>query len=159
MISEGNGGTDTASVVVTVTPAPVVNGVPVAIDDSVSTPEGTAVVIDVLGNDTDPDGDSLTVSSVGNAVPGIATINATGTAITYTPPASFSGQVGFNYVISDGNGGTATASVVVTVTAAPVVNSVPVASNDSVSTVEDTCLLYTSPSPRDATLSRMPSSA
>jgi len=88
-----------------------VNDAPVAVDDNVSTTQGTAVVIDVLGNDTDPDGDSLTVTSVSNAVPGVATINAAGTAVTYTPPASFSGQVGFNYVISDGNGGTATASV------------------------------------------------
>ena len=140
-ISDGNGGTATASVSITVTPAPVVNGVPVAANDNVSTAADTAVVVNVLGNDTDPDGDSLTVTSVSNEVSGTAVINAAGSAVSFTPASSFSGQAGFSYVVSDGNGGTDTASVVVTVTPAPVVNGVPVAVDDSVSTPEGTAIV------------------
>ncbi|MBV2360821.1 tandem-95 repeat protein, partial [Thalassococcus sp. CAU 1522] len=110
-IDDGNGGTDTAQIVITVTP---VQDAPVAADDADSTEQGTPVVIDVLGNDSDPDGDPLTVVSNTDGANGSASINPDGT-ITYTPNAGFSGTDTFEYTISDGNGGTDTATVTVTV--------------------------------------------
>ncbi|MGH1368912.1 MAG: Ig-like domain-containing protein, partial [Maritimibacter sp.] len=59
-ISDGNGGTDSATVTVTVTEDP--DQAPVAEDDTATTPEDTPVVIDVLANDSDPDGDPLEVT-------------------------------------------------------------------------------------------------
>ena len=66
-----------------------VNDGPVATDDAVSTDEDTAVTIDVLGNDSDVDGDSLTVTAA-TATNGSVTINADGT-LSYTPNANFNG--------------------------------------------------------------------
>ena len=56
-VSDGQGGTDTATVTVTVNPE---NDPPVAVDDTPSTDEDTSVDINVLANDTDLDGDTLT---------------------------------------------------------------------------------------------------
>ena len=124
-VSDGNGGTDTT----TVTVAPV-NDAPVAADDSVTTSPNTAATFDVLGNDSDPDGDTLTVSSVTDGDNGTVTINGDGT-LTYTPDADFNGTDTFNYTVSDGNGGTATATVSVTV------NDAPVAVEEAVATAVD----------------------
>ena len=131
-VSDGNGGTDTATVNVTVDAA---NNAPVANDDSASTSEDTALNIDVLANDTDVDGDSLTVQSVTQGTNGSVTNN--GIDVTYTPNADFNGSDSFAYTVSDGNGGTDTATVNVTVDAA---NDAPVANDDSASTSEDTAL-------------------
>ena len=130
-ISDGNGGTDTATVTVTVTP---VNDAPVAADDSVSTPEDTPTTITVLGNDSDADGDTLSVTSATDPANGTVVINPDGT-IGYTPDADFTGTDTFTYTISDGNGGTDTATVTVTVTP---VNDAPVAVDDTATTAEDT---------------------
>jgi VCBS repeat-containing protein len=94
---------------------PPVNHPPVAVDDSATTPQDTAVTIDILGNDSDPDGDTLTLASVGPAGSGSITDN--GTSVTYTPDPGFSGIDTFSYTISDGNGGIDTAVVTITVTA------------------------------------------
>ena len=93
------------------------NRPPVATDDSATTPEGTAVAIPVLANDTDPDGDDVFVTAVGVPSNGSAGLNAAGTAIDYTPDPGFSGSDSFEYTISDGAGGTDTANVAVTITA------------------------------------------
>ena len=69
-IGDGNGGTATATVSVTVTAA---NDAPVAADDTATTAEDTPVTIAVLANDTDPDGDTLSVGGVLGAEPSIAT--------------------------------------------------------------------------------------
>lgn len=94
--------------------APPPNNPPLAVNDSASTPAGTAVEIAVLGNDSDPDGDPLTVTSVTQPAGGSAVINANGT-VTFTPNAEFTGTTAFNYTISDGRGGSASATVSVTV--------------------------------------------
>ena len=91
---------------------------PVAVDDSIETFEETAITIDVLLNDSDPNGDSLTVSDVEDPTNGTASINPDQT-ITYTPDAGFNGEETFTYTASDGNGGTDTATVTVTVHAGP----------------------------------------
>ena len=114
-ISDGNGGTDVATVRLHVgEPAPV-NRPPEARDDSDTTEQGTPVNIDVLGNDTDPDGDPLTVTRiVDQPANGTAVLRADGT-VDYTPNPNFVGTDTFTYEISDGNGGTDIATVTVTV--------------------------------------------
>jgi len=128
-VSDGNGGTDSATVTVTVEP---VNDDPVAVDDSAATDEETLVSIDVLANDTDVDGDALTIQSVQDPANGTAVINAG--QIDYTPDAGFDGNESFDYTVSDGNGGTDTATVTVSVA---VVNDPPNAVDDTATTDED----------------------
>ena len=84
-------------------------------------------MITVLGNDSDPNGDPLTVTTVSDPANGGTVINPDGT-VTYTPDKDFNGTDSFTYTISDGNGGTDTATVTVTVIP---VNDAPVAINDS----------------------------
>ena len=73
----------TATVTVTVTPQ---NDPPTAVDDIDTTPEDTPVVVDVAGNDTDPDGNLDPTTATATTVPanGVTTDNVDGT-ITYTP--------------------------------------------------------------------------
>jgi hypothetical protein len=101
------------SIVFMVTTAPS-NHPPVANNDSATTQAGLAVTVAVLANDTDPDGDALTVTGVTQGANGTVVIN-NGTTVTYTPKNGFSGTDTFTYTISDGQGGTATATVSVTV--------------------------------------------
>ncbi|MDI5934704.1 Ig-like domain-containing protein [Halomonas kalidii] len=91
-----------------------VNTPPVANDDSASTLEGTAVQIAVLANDSDPDGDPLTVGSITQPPNGSVTVNANGT-ITYTPNQGFVGSDSFTYRASDGQLLSDPATVTVTV--------------------------------------------
>ncbi len=133
-ISDGNGGSDTASVTVTVSPQPTQNNAPTANNDSASVIAGSSVTINVLANDTDSDGDNLTITSV-NGVNGSAVIS--GGSIVFTPAAGFTGTEVFNYSISDGKGGSDTASVTVTVSPQPTQNSAPIALNDSASVAKN----------------------
>jgi hypothetical protein len=133
-VVSSKGGRRTVPVSVVATAA--VNGNPVALPDSATTAEDTAVTVAVLANDTDPDGDALAVTGVSAATNGTATLNADGT-VTFTPAPNFNGIGGFNYAISDGNGGTASSSATVTVTA---VNDPPVAVNDTAATVPNTAV-------------------
>ena len=112
-ISDGHGGTATATVHITVD---AINHSPSASDDTTTTAEDTAKVIYVLANDTDPDGDALTVDSASDPAHGSTAVNADGT-ITYTPDADYNGPDSFGYTVSDGHGGTATATVHITVDA------------------------------------------
>ncbi|HXF88666.1 MAG TPA: cadherin-like domain-containing protein, partial [Xanthobacteraceae bacterium] len=111
VVSDGNGGSDTGEVAVTVNP---VNDAPVAVDDTATTNEDTPVIIDVLGNDIDVDGDTLLIDGTPTALNGIVTVNPDGT-LNYTPNANFNGTDTITYVVSDGNGGSDTGEVVVTV--------------------------------------------
>ncbi len=131
-ISDGHGGSDTATVSITVTP---VNDFPLAVDDSAATPEDTPVTIDVLANDSDVDGDPLTVASVTQPAHGVVVNN--GGDVAYTPAADFHGSDSFTYTTSDGNGGSATAAVAVTVTP---VNDAPLAVDDTAAIAEDTAI-------------------
>ena len=136
-ISDGNGGTDTATVNVTVNP---VNDAPVANNDSVSTSEDTPVVIGVLANDSDDDGDALSVISVTQGANGSVGVNPDGT-LTYTPDENFNGVDSFTYTVSDGNGGSDTATVNINVDS---VNDVPELRNNGGSVNEDTALTLNS---------------
>ena len=110
-IEDGNGGTATSTVAVTVNP---VNDAPVANDDIATTALNTPVVIDVLGNDTDVDGDTLAVLGTPVSADGTVTVNGDGT-LTFTPTTGFVGEATISYDVTDGNGGTDTAVVIVTV--------------------------------------------
>jgi hypothetical protein len=111
-VSDGNGGSAIGTVTVT-----VANRLPVAVADTASTVGTTAVVINVLANDSDPDGDVLTITAVTQPVSGTVTITGTGKTVTYRPVAGASSAAPqtFNYTVSDGRGGTATARVTVAV--------------------------------------------
>ena len=128
-VSDGNGGTDTATVNIVITP---INDDPFLIGDGVTTNEDTQITIDVLANDTDIDGDSLTIASITQPTTGSASTD--GNTITFTPLADFNGLESFTYTASDGNGGSAIASVAVMVSAE---NDDPVANDDSAITVQD----------------------
>ncbi len=110
-----------------------VNHAPVAVDDTATTAVDKPVTVNVLANDSDPDGDPLTVSLVSTSH-GKAVVNADQT-VTFTPDSRYVGAAGFTYEISDGRGGTARANVAVTVTA---VNRAPVAVDDAVTTPVNT---------------------
>lgn len=107
-VSDGRGGTDIGSVEVTIEP----NIAPVAVDDEAQTPENTAVriaIADLLVNDFDLDTDTLSLVSVGNGTLGSAQID--GTDVVFTPAAEQFGLGGFEYIVSDGRGGTDTGFV------------------------------------------------
>jgi hypothetical protein len=109
---------DTAGACATATVSVTVSGnrPPDAVDDpNITTPQGKAVVINVLANDTDPDGDTLTVSQFSQGSRGTVTANPDG-SLTYTPSSNFKGSDTFTYTISDGKGGTDTATVTITTT-------------------------------------------
>ena len=131
-ISDGRGGSATASVAVTVPGAP--NQPPVAVDDVGATTVGTAVVLDVLDNDSDPDGDALVIVSTTQPAGGLVAFD--GTSVTYAPAAGFVGVDSFTYTIEDGRGGSATATVTVSVNAAP--NQPPVPAPDAALTAVNT---------------------
>ena len=95
-VSDANGAVDTAVVSVFVDG----NESPLAVDDNVSTEFETSVVINVLANDSDPDGDELTIVDA-NANNGSVVVNIDDT-LTYTPDIGFSGADVINYTVSDG---------------------------------------------------------
>ncbi|MEP5000898.1 MAG: Ig-like domain-containing protein [Paracoccaceae bacterium] len=106
---------------------------PVAADDVATTDEDTPVEIDVLTNDSDPDGDTLTVTTA-TSPDGTVTINPDGT-LTFTPDADFNGETTITYTVTDPNGNEDTGSVAVTVNP---VDDAPVAADDVATTDEDT---------------------
>ncbi|ELH7810058.1 tandem-95 repeat protein, partial [Vibrio harveyi] len=124
--------TDDATVAVTVNP---VNDAPVAVDDTVTTDEDTAVTIDVLANDSDPENDTLTITAA--SVPAEqGTVAIVDGKLVFTPAENFNGDATISYTISDGQ---LTDDATVAVTVNPV-NDAPVAVNDAVSTDEDTAV-------------------
>ena len=132
--SDGHGGTDSIAVTISVT---AVNDAPMAVDDTAITAEDTAVDITVTANDTDAEGDPLSVTSVTAPNTGTAVITSgSTTTVTYTPGANFNGTDTFDYTLSDGTN-TATGMVTVSVTA---VNDAPTAVDDTVITAEDTAV-------------------
>lgn len=114
-----------------------VNDAPVAVNDSATTDEDTAVDIDLVANDTDVDGtvDATTVSVVAQPANGAVSINASTGVATFTPTADFNGADSFTYVVQDDGGATSAAGTVsITINS---VNDAPVANNDTVNVQED----------------------
>ncbi|MGR3362944.1 MAG: Ig-like domain-containing protein, partial [Maritimibacter harenae] len=135
-ISDGNGGTDTASVTLTVTS---VQDAPVATDDEITVAEDSgALSFNVLDNDSDADtGDTLSLAAP--VTDGFVTIAQDGT-VSGTPPADYTGTQVISYTVTDGNGNTDTADLTVTVTS---VNDPPVAVEETAETDEDTAVEIT----------------
>ncbi|NCS57670.1 MAG: hypothetical protein GPJ16_12280, partial [Microcystis aeruginosa G11-04] len=140
------------------------NNPPIAQDDALATNEDTIVTGNVLinngsGADSDPDKDSLTVTAVNSNTANVGTqiilssgalltLNTNGT-LTYNPNGQFealkNGEIttdSFTYTLSDGNGGTDTATVTATITG---VNDAPVANPDSYILDEDNTLTINTP--------------
>ena len=92
---------------------PVPNTPPTANDDSIDTQVNTSVSINVVSNDADVNGDTLTVESV--TTPQNGTVTYTSSSVEYTPQTSFVGVDTFEYIVSDGQGGTDTANITITV--------------------------------------------
>ena len=87
-------------------------------DTGFTTPQNTALQLtasQLLVNDTDPNGDPLTITSVLSPINGTVALNAG--VITFTPSNNFTGSAGFSYVVSDGQGGTDAATVTIAVLA------------------------------------------
>ena len=95
--------------------------------------EDGSVVVDVLANDTDADGDTLSVSEV--AAPAHGSTEMTSAGVRYTPNPNYHGPDSFVYTVADGQGGTRSAEVTIDVRAA---NDAPAAADDTLETVEDT---------------------
>ncbi|MFN8309530.1 MAG: Ig-like domain-containing protein [Chitinophagales bacterium] len=125
------------------------NDVPTAIDDTISTLEDHSVVVNVLSNDYDIDGDSLVVSI--SAQPAFGTLTLDSNRLVYTPKSNFCGVDTFGYKITGGNGNASCPGdenfdlglVVVTVIC---VNDTPIIPDTLIHTPEDTpvtvCIPY-----------------
>ena len=127
-------GTATTSATLTLGVTPV-NDAPKATADIATTPINLPVTVDVLANDSDAEGNPLSVTGASLVDPavGIVTVNPNGT-ITFTPASNVAGAVTINYGIADGQGGTSAATVVVNVGG----NAPPTGTDTSRSTPEDT---------------------
>ena len=102
----------------------LINFSPAQANPALVTAEDTPLSISLatlLANDSDADGDTLSITTVGNASHGTATLNSNGT-ITFTPAANYFGPASFTYTISDGQGGSSTATVTLNITS---VNDAP----------------------------------
>ncbi|ELP30334.1 Ig-like domain-containing protein [Rhodopirellula baltica] len=152
-VSDGNGGTDTAEATITITGQ---NDAPIANDDTYAAVEGAGPISGDLfadtgnGIDSDPDGDTFTVTEIKGvglmsnpqAIPltyGTLTINENGTfdyAVSDFPSVDGATET-FEYAISDGLGGTDTATVTINITGE---NDLPIAQDDEFDTLEDTAL-------------------
>ena len=127
------------ALVVTVTDV-AENSPPVAVDDTFATAEDTQLDLPVSGagspaaNDTDPNGDARTVTAVGGPTGGTVGI-AAGT-ISFVPTANLcgAGAGGFDYTVSDGNGGSDVGHVTVDISCTP---DPAVAHDDSATVIED----------------------
>ncbi|MBT9599367.1 MAG: tandem-95 repeat protein, partial [Vitreoscilla sp.] len=149
--ASNGGGTVSSTITVTVTP---VNDAPSAVsdtnaaaNDALVTPEDTPTTIDVLRNDTDPDGDPLTITEIdgqpispgtpvqltldGGQPVGTVSLNPDGT-LTFTPAPNYHGRADFDYTVTDG---TTPVTAHVTVTVTPV-NDAPLAVSDTFEATE-----------------------
>ncbi len=114
-----------------------VNDPPAAAGDAFAANPNTPLVLPhatLLGNDSDVDGDTLTVKSVSGATHGTV-VSADG-EITFTPDSGFTGAASYQYTITDGRA-EATATVAISVSPS---NQRPVATNDAATTAEDEIL-------------------
>jgi VCBS repeat-containing protein len=138
-ISDGKGGLATATVTVTING---INDNPNAVDDAISTTESDSVIIDMLANDTDVDGDVLSLLNVDTTnLTGLLVDNGDGT-FTYDANQQFDylddGETAtdfFEYTIDDGLGGLDTAQVMITIQGSTV-NASTTSSSDSSAPVD-----------------------
>lgn len=110
---------------------PPTNQAPAAMEDKVTTPNGQDILIDVMANDTDADGDSISLTSVDDFLLE-GTVEIVNGKVKYTPKAAFDGSDTFDYTITDSNGNTDSATVTVEVE-----KNAARATDDTLSTPED----------------------
>lgn len=110
-VSDNNGGSTSSTVNITV----YVNDAPIAVNDSASTDDLSSITVDVISNDSDENGDELTIT-MASVDEGSVAINADNT-LTYTPLIGFTGTATIIYTIDDGQGEQAQANVTIEVTA------------------------------------------
>ncbi|TAF40537.1 MAG: hypothetical protein EAZ66_02880 [Alphaproteobacteria bacterium] len=131
----------------------VVSVAPTANNDTAQTAHNTSVLVDVLANDSDPEGDNLSIQNVDSVVGGSAVIEDN--KVRFTPNAGFVGEAGFSYSVTDGNGNVSDA--IVTVTVSPAIVEEPLnrimgttkadtiigsAANDSIESLAGKDLIY-----------------
>jgi len=126
-----HGGRDSATITVTIN---AVNDEPVlGVDGEVVFRNTSNNVVDVLDNDSDPNGDALTITAITQPANGTAAITGAGTTVSYTPDAGYLSPPQepdvFTYSVSDGNGGSATSTINMFVVTD---NNSPVANDDSI---------------------------
>ena len=119
-IEDENGDTSVGTLTVTVTP--VVDN-PVANADTGTTSENIAVNINVLANDTDPDGGTLTLVSAAVPNPAHGTAAVVSGQVRFTPASGFTGDATVTYVVQNTGGATATGTIIVTVNDVPDVDA------------------------------------
>lgn len=115
-VTDPAGNRNTATVTVTVNPGSTSPNAPVAGDETATTTTGTPVTVAVLANDSDADGDTLSISGYDRSTGKGGTVTQDGDKLVYTPAAGFTGEDSFTYTVSDGKGGSDTATVYVLVT-------------------------------------------
>lgn len=147
-----DGGLDSNVATVTIT-IEGVNDSPVANDDALTTNKETPLVVSatsLLANDTDADSDTLIITSVSQPTHGSIADNGNAT-YTYTPATNYEGPDAFAYTASDGNGGSGTANVDITVQESSDVslNQIP----GPQITDEDTTLVFSSANGNSITVS------
>ncbi|MCU0492946.1 MAG: cadherin-like domain-containing protein, partial [Chloroflexaceae bacterium] len=112
-VDSGTNESAAATVTITVTPT---NDAPTATNDTASVGiDSRDNQLMVLGNDTDVDGDTLRITAVTAATRGSISVSSDGLHLLYTPNPGYEGSDQASYTISDGNGGTATATVTINV--------------------------------------------
>ncbi|WP_076925410.1 Ig-like domain-containing protein [Pseudoalteromonas sp. EB27] len=128
-ISDGSGGTATTNLTITILP---INDTPIANADSTTMDEDAApILINVLANDSDVDGDSLMISAVSADTGSVSVIS---NQIQYTPETNSNGLATVTYTVSDSSGGSSTTTLTITITP---VNDAPVANADLATMAED----------------------
>ncbi|MFK7877786.1 MAG: Ig-like domain-containing protein [Paracoccaceae bacterium] len=124
-VTDGFGRSSSATVTITINS---VNDAPVALPDSAITQERAPITIDVLSNDSDIDGDILSIGAIAVAPSlGSVVIEEDG-RLTYTPNTNQGGTDSFSYTVLDGNGGSQTASVTIQIDS---INTDPIAVDDA----------------------------
>jgi len=129
-VSDGKGGTVTGTVSVNVA---AVNDAPTTTNSTAQTDEDQPLFGRVTGHDVDGDALSFALAANGAPAHGTVTLNADGT-YAYTPAANYHGTDSFTYSVSDGNGGTTTGTVTISVAS---VNDAPVTQATTANGLED----------------------
>ena len=116
------------------------NQAPVAVADTATVAEDSTSKINVIGNDTDAENETLSLTLVTAGNGGSVAVNADGLSVDYSPKANFNGTEVVTYTVSDGENTDATGTLTVTVTP---VNDSPLPTSMSVTTPQDTAVEIT----------------
>ena len=126
-------GTDTSTGTFTIT-VTAVNDAPVAVADVLTVDEDASITSsDVIANDTDVEGDTLSLTAATTAGTGTVAVNADGVSVDYTPAAGFNGTETITYTVSDGTLTDATGTLTVTV------NNINDVDGDGILNADDNC--------------------